>query len=178
MHFEELHTDRLILRKFTKETFDELYRLTDISEQMRLLGVDSLDLLEAEKKKYDNGLVTYNKRLLYFHLIDKQSKKVIGWCGYHTWYVDHDRAEIGYGLFDDTLKMQGFMTEAMEVILNYGFTTMKLNRIEAFIGADNIASLKTLEKFKFVKEGNLRQHYRAKTHPEDSLVYALLKSDY
>lgn len=58
----------------------------------------------------------------------------IGWCGYHTWYIDHRRAEIGYAIRSDEYKAQGIMTEVMNAVLRYGFEVMNLHRIEAFIG--------------------------------------------
>jgi len=51
---------------------------------------------------------------------------VIGWCGFHTWYTDHHRAEIGYGIYKDEFKKQGFMTEALEAVLEYGFENFYL----------------------------------------------------
>lgn len=178
MIFEELHTDRLILRKFTKETFDDVYSLAEKQEQMQWLGLASLEQLEAERKKYDEGLVTFNKKLLYFHLVDKTNLQVIGWCGYHTWYIQHNRAELGYWLYDDNYKQKGLMTEALEVILQYGFNNMKLNRVEAFVGEDNVASTNTLKKFGFSFEGIAREHYRNKKDIEDSLFYSLLAREY
>ena len=70
------------------------------------------------------------------------------------------------------------MSEAMEAILAYGFNDMNLNRIEAFVGKNNVASLRTLKKFNFEEEGVLREHYINKSDPEDSLVFSLLKSEY
>ena len=93
MVFEEIHTNRLVLRKFTKETFDIIYSLPHPEDQMKWLGVSSQEELETQRKKYDFGLETYNRRFLYFHLV--HNDQIIGWCGYHTWYIDHDRAEIG-----------------------------------------------------------------------------------
>ena len=96
----------------------------------------------------------------------------------HVWYLDHNRAEIGYALTDNPEKSKGLMTEAMNSILKYGFEEMKLHRIEAFIGPENIPSLKLVAKFNFKKEGVLRQHYFKNDKMEDSAVFALLKDEY
>ena len=109
--------------------------------------------------------------------MDKSTEKIIGWCGFHTWYLDHFRAEIGYGLFDENFKNKGIMTEAMKAILEYGFKQMKLHRIEAFIGTYNIPSLKLVEKFGFTKEGILRNHYLKNNVLEDSAVFSLLQKE-
>ena len=92
--------------------------------------------------------------------------------------MDHERAEIGYGLFGDEYKRQGLMSEAILPIIEYGFIEMKLNRIEAFIGPENIASIKLINKLNFVKEGQLREHYCENNRVEDSIVYSLLRKEY
>lgn len=178
MTFEILTTERLLLRKLSPETFEHVYNNYSDEQLINLLGLGTEELLVSEKNKFEKGLTTHNKSFLYFQLLDKSTKKIIGWCGFHTWYLDHFRAEIGYGLFDENLKNKGIMSEAMKVVLDYGFYQMQLNRIEAYIGTNNIPSLLLVEKFGFTKEGILRSHYLKNNVMEDSVVYSLLKTEY
>ncbi len=178
MKFEELTTERLKLRQLTPKIFDYIYEELSMPQQLEFLGLRSEKALEIERNKYEDGLWTYNKKFLYFQLLEKESGKIIGWCGYHTWYVDHDRAEIGYGLFYDEYKRKGLMSEAIFPIIDYGFRNMKLNRIEAFIEPKNEASIRLINKLNFVKEGHLREHYRGNNQIEDSIIYGLLRKEY
>lgn len=177
MDFEILTTERLYLRKLTDEQFQDL--LTNAPDQtlMQYLDLRKEDLAK-ERAKAQKGFATFNKSLLIFQLIDRQSDAIIGWCGYHTWYLDHHRAEIGYGLNSDSTKAKGIMTEAVAPILAYGFEVMQLNRIEAFIGPENVPSLKLIQKFGFTQEGHLRKHYFKNGKYEDSLVFSLLRNEY
>lgn len=178
MEFEVLSTDRLILRKLTPEVYDYIYKDLSEFDQIEFLGLNSVKELETERAKYDDGLWTYSKKFVNFQVILKENNKIIGWCGYHTWYTDHERAEIGYGLFEDDQKGKGFMSEALLNIIDFGFKHMKLHRIEAFVGPKNEASLKLMHKFNFVKEGHLREHYRNNNGIEDSIAFSLLKTEY
>lgn len=178
MKFEEIHTDRLILRKFTQEVYDTIYAEMSPTEQLDILGITSMEKLLEEKEKYKNGLSTHNKKFLYYHLIDIKTRAIIGWCGFHTWYTDHNRAEIGYGLYEDAYKSKGIMTEALVPIVEYGFSQMHLERIEAFVSPNNPPSIKLLKRINFQKEGLLKQHYFHNGNMEDSIVFALLKSEY
>jgi ribosomal-protein-alanine N-acetyltransferase len=63
------------------------------------------------------------------------------------------------------------MPEAMKVVLEHGFVKMKLHRIEALVGTQNVASIKLLEKFGFTKEGVLKEHFLINDVYEDSIVY-------
>jgi ribosomal-protein-alanine N-acetyltransferase len=178
MKFEEIITDRLILRKFTQESFDSIYSDMSQQEQLDILGLNSIEKLLEEKEKYKKGLSTYNKKFLYHQLIDKKTSAIIGWCGFHIWYTDHNRAEIGYGLFDDNYKSKGIMSEAIVSIVNYGFYTMNLERIEAFVSPNNTHSIKLLKRMKFKKEGLLKNHYIHNNKMEDDIIFALLKSEH
>jgi ribosomal-protein-alanine N-acetyltransferase len=178
MKFEEIITDRLILRKFTQESFDSIYSDMSQDEQLDILGLNSIKKLLEEKEKYKKGLSTYNKKFLYHQLIDKKTSAIIGWCGFHIWYTDHNRAEIGYGLFDDNFKSKGIMSEAIVSIVNYGFNNMNLERIEAFVSPNNTHSIKLLKRMKFKKEGFLKHHYFHNNKMEDDIIFALLKSEH
>lgn len=177
MEFEILETERLYLRRLTADQYEEILDRCSDLEVMDFLGVKREDL-EKERKKAGKGFSMHNKSLLIFQLMDKTTGQIIGWCGFHTWYLDHARAEIGYALFDEKAKGKGLMSEAMQAIIAYGFQTMQLHRIEAFVGPNNVASLKTVQKFGFVKEGHLRSHFFTNGKYEDSLVFSLLRSEY
>lgn len=178
MHFEILTTPRLHLRRLTPEAYKFVFG-TYSEEQLRaFFGHNTAEEMTKERLRFENGLTTFNKSFSNFQLIDKQTGMVVGGCGFHTWYLDHRRAEIGYHLYNDQFKNQGFMSEALPNILRYGFEEMNLNRVEAFIGANNVASLKLVEKLGFIKEGHLRQHYAKGDQIEDSILFSLLRSDF
>ncbi|MFL9845947.1 GNAT family N-acetyltransferase [Flavobacterium rhizosphaerae] len=178
MRFDELYTERLILRIITPEVLDYAYNYLSDWQVMELMGFSSEAVLQREKEKYNKGLTTFNKSFLYFILTDRADQKVIGWCGYHTWYIDHNRAELGYGLYYDDYKQHGLMSEALKEILVYGFRVMALHRIEAFTATNNTASIKTLQKFGFRQEATLREHYLVNGKMEDSLLFSLLKIEF
>ncbi|HEY4800579.1 MAG TPA: GNAT family protein [Bacteroidia bacterium] len=178
MKFEEIKTRRLILRKLTPEVYKFVFENLSEEELVEFFGLDSSADLFTEENRYRKGLATFNKSVLIFQLVDALEKNVIGWCGFHTWYLDHFRAELGYMLTNDKYKDKALMSEALASVIDYGFQKMNLHRIEAMVGAANIPSLKLMEKFKFKKEGHLREHYFKNNRMEDSLVFSLLKSEY
>ncbi len=178
MTFENIETERLILRKLTPAIYRQIFDTLPDAEIMNVLGLADAEALEKEKQKYRSGLSTYNRTFVNFQILDKASRQILGACGFHTWYTEHARAEIGYALNNEETKAKGIMSEAMKAVVHYGFAHMGLNRIEAFIGPGNIPSLKLVSKFGFTQEGRLRSHYFKKGIIEDSLVFGLLKEEY
>lgn len=176
MHFDYLETDRLKLRIVTPQVMDLIMALPD-GEIMDALGLTD-DGLQKQKAKHAGGLTTHNRKFINFILVEKATGKAIGTCGFHTWAIDHFRAEIGYHLNEDSHKQKGYMSEAVAVVLSYGFNKLNLMRVEALLASYNIPSLKIVEKFGFSYEGTLREHYLVDGLLEDSIMYALLKRDY
>jgi ribosomal-protein-alanine N-acetyltransferase len=70
------------------------------------------------------------------------------------------------------------MSEVLPEVIRYGFTTMKLHRIEAMVGPNNGASLRLMQKFGFRHEGHLKAHYLRNGIYEDSVVFGLLRSEW
>lgn len=178
MQFKELHTDRLLLRLYTPDTARHVFTTMTDSELLDFFGLESAEALAREKEKFSLGVATYNRTFANFYLINKETGKIIGGCGFHTWAPDHRRAEIGYALHSDEHKRKGLMSEALLAILKYGFDEMNLHRVEALTDPENTASQKLLANFGFVKEGILRQHYVIDGVPTDSVAYSLLKPEF
>jgi ribosomal-protein-alanine N-acetyltransferase len=61
-------------------------------------------------------------------------------------------AYLGY-FIGEPFANQGYMTEAMKLILKYAFEGLKLHRLEANIQPHNIASIKLVKRAGFKKEG-------------------------
>ncbi len=87
------------------------------------------------------------------------------------------RAEIGY-VMDRRQWGKGYMTEAMEWLLDYAFEVLKLHRMEADTDPDNIPSLALLERFGFAREGLFRDRWRVHGKWHDSVMLGLLEEDY
>jgi ribosomal-protein-alanine N-acetyltransferase len=177
MQTETVNTKRLKLIKVDEKVLEYVFTKMSGAEQMLFMGCKTANELAEWQRKYDGGLTTFNRKMNFFFLLHKETNENIGWCGYHTWYIDHHRAEIGYGINED-FQNQGLMTEATKAILDYGFNTMKLRRVEAFVGEENIPSLRLMQIFGFTKEGMARKHYNIDGINLDSLMFGLLLEEH
>lgn len=177
MTFETIQTERLLIKKLDSQIMNEIFELNNDDEIKKILGVTDEEFIR-QKKIYQKGYESYNQKMLNFQIVEKESDTIIGNCGFHSWNPQHHRAEVGYALNSDEFKNKGFMKEALQKVIEYGFQELDLNRIEALIDENNTPSKKLLEYFGFTKEGVVRGHYLVDGVFEDSVLYSLLKSEY
>lgn len=173
-----IETNRLLLQGLSPQDMTFIFGNYAKDEIKKILGHQTDEEYKKEAYKQENGYVSYNRSFILFLLKDKVSDNIIGRCILHNWYAEHNRAELGYNMTDERFKHQGFMTEAVSAVIDYGFNTMKLHRIEALVGSDNIPSLKIMAHHNFIQEGVLRQHYYILGKYEDSVVFSKLYSEY
>ena len=91
--------------------------------------------------------------------------------------MENGVVEIGYSLAKWKWN-QGYMTEALEKVIEYTFETMDVNRIEAMHEPENPASGRVMEKCGFKKEGLLRQRLYNKGKYVDVCLYSLLRGEW
>lgn len=170
----EIFTPRLILKSITPAFIHEIFNTKSDNEIMNYFGVEKKGL-ELYQEMHEKGMETYQISLFFFLLINKENGLPIGECGFHTWNKTHNRTEVFYLLRNESNKRKGYMTEALEAVLRFGFTELNLHRIEALIAAENEPSLRLLLRYGFSKEGSMREDYIVNGRYEDSDCYSLLK---
>jgi ribosomal-protein-alanine N-acetyltransferase len=70
---------------------------------------------------------------------------------------------------------RGYMTAAVAALIPYGFTTLRLHRLEAACIPTNAASISLLEKTGFEREGYAREYLCINGQWQDHLLYARLR---
>ena len=127
--------------------------------------------LEKQKKKEKDG---YS-----FAIELKEENKIIRGIGLDSVNESQKKASVGYWLAEPYWR-KGYASEALEEILKFVFTRLKLNRLEADVFVGNPSSGKLLEKFGAKLEGTKRKGARCKATGEihDEYIYGLLKEEW
>lgn len=170
----ELSTPRLLLKSITPAFIHEAFNTRSREEIINYFGFDESGY-EHHKLMHEKGMETHSVSLFFFLLLNKETNEAIGDCGFHTWTAKHKRAELFYNIRNDANKQKGFMTEALQMVLEYGFTELKLHRVEALLSAKNEPSLRLLLRHGFTKEGTMREDYVVNGINEDSECCSLLQ---
>jgi len=178
VHLPVIETKRLLLRELNPALMKEIFTAYSDEEIMHHMGIPTLEALETERNNFYQGMTTYRTSFKTFLMVDREGGKIIGRCGFHNWYAIHNRAELGYIMSDDTARGKGFMKEAARAVIKHGFEQMGLYRVEAFVGPNNVPSLKLIKGCGFIEEGTLRLHFNRDGIREDSICFSMLRPEY
>ncbi len=86
--------------------------------------------------------------------------------------IDANVPGMGYIIHPDYWR-QGYGTEAGNLLLDYAFTKLGLNRLELWIDRENIASQSLATKLGFTLYGHFFQRFPNKSKPHDTLTFGL-----
>ena len=91
--------------------------------------------------------------------------------------LSNGRAELGYALGRKHWG-NGYMQEALQALLSHAFDVLNLRRLEADVDPRNAASIRTLERLGFQREGFLRERWHVNGEIQDALFYGLLRREW
>jgi [ribosomal protein S5]-alanine N-acetyltransferase len=172
--FPVLSTERLLLRAIHPEDDQQLFSIRSDKRVMKFLDRPLAASID-EVREFIGRIITdvSNNNGITWAISVKDEPELIGTIGY--WKLDkHNyRAEIGYMIHADWAG-KGLMQEAMTAVIDYGFSEMKLHSIEANVNPANEASIKLLERNKFVQEAYFKENYYYDGRFLDSVIYSLL----
>ena len=172
--FPILVTTRLMLRPITEGDVKEIYFFRSDKQMLQYLDRDPIKSID-EAIQWISVIQEGIKRNEYiaWGISLQGEEKLIGTITFWNVKKEHFRAEIGYALHP-SFQGKGLMREAMTVVLDYGFKTMKLHSVEANVNPNNAASIKLLEKNNFFREAYHKENYYYNGKFLDSAIYSLI----
>lgn len=177
-NFPILNTDRLLLREISLNDVNAIYEMYsdpkvaeyDSFAPVRTIG-EARNIIHNYRKDFRE------KKQIRWGIVRKSDNNMIGTCVFMNLDDTSRRCEIGCGLVSSEWN-KGFMTEALEPIIEYGFEVFNFNRIEAYIISGNSASVKLFRKLGFIHEGVVREREYFKGNFHDEIIMSILRSDY
>ena len=155
--FPEIKTDRLLLRKLQASDCEvTLFLRTDKNvtkfierpEHRKTKNIsDAIELIQEFDRYIErNTSIVWGITL-------KNEPSIIGTICLWNFTQNKNIAEVGYDL-DPRHQNKGVMSEALKMIVAFGFKELKLEKIEAFTHAENLPSTKLLETHGFIHHVN------------------------
>jgi len=174
--FPELKTERLLLRKLEITDANEMFFLRSNENVLRYIGREPTKTI-TEAEEFINKInksVDVNESILWGISFLNDPSLIIGTICFWNIQKEHYRAEIGYILHPDHWR-KGIMKEAINAVVDYGFSILGLHSIEALLNHENIGSSSVLESTGFIKEGHIKENFYFNGKFSDTAIYSKLK---
>ena len=173
-----LKTSRLSLRTISAADIDDFYAVYSNPEVMRYWSTPPLPNRDAASKLISE-IHEGNERhdLLKWGIALLSNDRLIGSVTLFNLEFTHHRAEIGY-VQGRAYWGQGYMQEALKAVINYAFESLNIHRLEADVDPRNDASVRTLERLGFQREGYLRERWQVNGEIQDAFFYGLLRPEW
>lgn len=173
-----IKTKRLILRKLTSADAGDIYAYAGNPEVSRYTLWRPHSSLAQTRRFIANVRKNYRSGSPEnWGIEDRADAKLIGTIGFFYYDALNRKGEIHYAL-SQKYSGQGLMSEAVKAVMRFGFTRLRLNRIEAKCMPDNKASERVMQKCGMRYEGLMRKALLAKGRFVDLKAYAILKSEF
>ena len=172
----KLTTERLLIRDFKFSDDQDLYEMCKDPLTAYNAGWTPHPDIHASRGvvlNYMSGNETYA-------VILKENKKLIGTISLYKPTIRKDIycRELGFCL-NKIYRNLGYMTEAVEAVLEYGFNELELDMIMVCHHEKNYACKAVISKFPFLYEGTLRMYRRLWDDTIiDGVMYSMKKEEY
>ena len=173
-----IHAKRVSLRQFAASDADAVYEIYADPAVMRYWGDSPLVNQRGAKDFLVEAREDLRRRqCIQWGIARRSDNRLIGTIAFFKLDALARKAEIGFALGRNHWGM-GYMQEALQAALGYGFSELDFRRIEADVDPRNVSCIKLLERLGFQKEGCLRERWLVDGETQDSLFYGLLKKEW
>ena len=119
------------------------------SGQIMTVEAEKAWIEEASKKKDE----------FYFSIVKMETDELIGNCGLHEISCQNRIGTVGIFIGDEENRNHGYGTEALKLLLDYGFHYLNLNNIMLGVKSFNERAIRCYQKVGFKEFGRRRQSY-------------------
>lgn len=176
--FPQLNTQRLVLRKLEVSDAEEMFEYSSRPEASQYANWEPHTSVE-----YTKEFLRWLKWQYRFHKVKtwgitlKNGGKLIGTVSFVKIDKETTSAEIGYTV-SSAFWGNGYATEAVQKLLEFGFLELGFQRIFAKVVKENVKSSRVLERLGFTYEGTLRNSMVIHKKLCDVSYYSILKSEF
>jgi RimJ/RimL family protein N-acetyltransferase len=173
---EGLQVDELLIRFPSRDDLAKVapaFKNPAVGGEAGLPPLDEAALLEF----HDNELpaLIESGALLPLLIVDTDTDTIAGGASLGHHEPMRQRAEVGYWLFEDA-RGRGIATRVARALAEH-LHSIGVERVEAVVRTENVASQRVLERAGFTREGVLRSLLRHEGERCDAVIFPLLPGE-
>lgn len=161
------------IRKLEEYDLDSMYEIFMNPESTKYWLTKCNSKEEVDFMMKIEYLSYYRRGLMHPYVI-VLDEKVIGILNFNDEFDGIGR--VGF-ILNQKYEHHGYMTQALEKLIEIGFNQCDYHRIEALVFPQNIKSKKTLERVGFIKEACMSSYLRHEEQLYDIDLYAIVRRE-
>ena len=180
--FDELRGERIVVRPYRESDAQDLFEaVAESRDHIRpwLPFADAHQTIEESRDWIIHVMAHWLLREdLILSMWEASTSRYLGGTGLHAHNWDTGYFEIGYWI-RASAEGHGYITEAVRLLANYAFDTLKANRLEIRCDELNARSTAVPQRLGFVREGCLRNDATAPDgRIRSTLVFSLIPGEW
>jgi RimJ/RimL family protein N-acetyltransferase len=176
-----IETKRLIIRYYEDRDLRDIMQYSSSKDYWLLRNLDWRPQEQNAKKYWEtqhNLRFEDDPQWISLVIESIEHNKVIGNTGLGIIISEgHKHGTIGW-LIGDAYQGNGYATEAANGVISFGFRELKLHRIAARTGLDNVRSWRVMQRLGMRQEARFKESHIVKGEWRDEVVYAILAEEW
>jgi RimJ/RimL family protein N-acetyltransferase len=173
-----LRGERVYLRGHERSDIATFVRWFNDSELTAYLSMREPMSMPMEEAWFERMVEAHGKDRYHFTICRLADSQPIGTCGLFGVDLVNGNAGIGISIGEKSLWNQGFGTDAMKALLDFGFGMLRLERLWLEVYDFNNRARRSYEKVGFVLEGTQRRAIYKRGRFTDVHLMAMLRSEW
>jgi UDP-4-amino-4,6-dideoxy-N-acetyl-beta-L-altrosamine N-acetyltransferase len=170
-----LKGEKIILRQLKLSDWESTIKWRNDATIKQMAMMHPFPITEnVEKEWYENIINKKDDKTVYF-TITLRNDDPIGFITLNRINHINRNCYLGIVIGDPGSQGKGYGFESMQVVMDYVFNTLNLNKITLEVIETNHNALKLYRKLGFIEEGRLRKHYFAEGKYFDIIILSVFK---
>ena len=159
-YFKKIEGEKVYLSPMNLEDIEKYVKwMNDFSTTDGLGSSSKVTTFESERAWLINNM---DKKEQQFAIVLKETDKLIGNCGSCDINHLHQKGEVGLFIGEEENRSKGYGTEALSLLVEYGFNYLNLKNIMLKVFSFNKRAIKSYEKIGFKVFGKRTEDYYLK----------------
>ena len=156
-YFKKIEGEKVYLSPMNLEDIEKYVKwMNDFSTTDGLGSSSKVTTFESERAWLINNM---DKKEQQFAIVLKETDKLIGNCGFVDINHLHQRGEVGLFIGEEENRSKGYGTEALSLLVEYGFNYLNLKNIMLKVFSFNKRAINSYEKIGFKVFGKRTEVY-------------------
>lgn len=156
-YFKKIEGEKVYLSPMNLEDIEKYVKwMNDFSTTDGLGSSSKVTTFESERAWLINNM---DKKEQQFAIVLKETDKLIGNCGFCDINHLHQKGEVGLFIGEEENRSKGYGTEALSLLVEYGFNYLNLKNIMLKVFSFNKRAIKSYEKIGFKVFGKRIEDY-------------------